>query len=49
MLRAEHLRQNFRQGIEYDVEGNQKLIVFIKVMAEETTNVELIPAQLTME
>lgn len=41
--------KDFRQGIEYDVEGNQKLIVFVKVMAEETTSVELIPAQLSVK
>ena len=41
--------KEFRQGIEYDVEGNQKLIVYIKINAEDDTELELIPAQLSME
>lgn len=41
--------KDYRQGIEYDVEGNQKLIVFIKIKAEAKTKLELIPAQLSVQ
>jgi len=34
----------YRTGIEYDVEGNQTLIVFLKVKVAESTKVELIKA-----
>ncbi|MHC4131359.1 MAG: LamG domain-containing protein [Planctomycetota bacterium] len=35
--------KDFRYGIEYDVEGNGKLIVFAKVEAKDTTKVTLSP------
>jgi len=34
--------KNFRHAIEYDVEGNQKFIAFIKHKATETTKIELL-------
>jgi hypothetical protein len=34
--------KNFRQAIEYDVEGNQKFIVYIKYKSTETTKIELL-------
>jgi len=37
--------RDFRYGIEYDVEGNAHLIVFVKVKAKETTNVTLRPVE----
>jgi hypothetical protein len=35
----------FRHGIEYDVEGNLTLVVWIKVQSQETTRIQLIPAK----
>ena len=32
---------NFRQGVEYDVEGNNKLIVFLKYQSENLTKIQL--------
>jgi len=34
--------KNFRQGIEYDVAGNQKLIVLINQKSTSTTKIELV-------
>jgi hypothetical protein len=34
--------KNFRQAIEYDVEGNQKFIVFINHKSTETTKIQLL-------
>ena len=33
--------KDFRQAIEYDVEGNKKLIVYIKHKSNELTNINL--------
>ena len=35
--------KDFRYGIEYDVEGNARLIVFIKKEAKKTTTISLTP------
>jgi len=35
--------KNFRYGVEYDVEGNAHLIVFIKKRAKKTTSISLTP------
>ncbi len=41
--------KSFRQGIEYDVEGNQKLIVFIKYQSDKNTIVELSQTKLSIK
>jgi mRNA-degrading endonuclease RelE of RelBE toxin-antitoxin system len=37
--------KEFRFGIEYDVEGNTKLIVWLKIKAKEKTKISLTPVK----
>jgi hypothetical protein len=41
--------KDFRYGIEYDVEGNAQLIVFIKKKAKKNTSITLTPVQLSQK